>query len=57
MSKDQFQFTERSFEACNTYCHRQRLFASNSKNVKTSRRDNFELEDLKQAFCNLESSV
>jgi len=38
------------------YCHRQHLFASNSKNVRTSRRDNFKLHDLKLAFCNLQSS-
>jgi len=25
--RDQFQFTERSFAACNKYCHRQHLFA------------------------------
>jgi len=55
--KDQFQFTERSFAACNTYkCHRQHYLQSNSKNVRTSVCDNFKLHDLKLAFCNLESS-
>jgi len=32
---DQFQFTERSFPACNTFCHRQHYLQSNSKNVRT----------------------
>jgi len=55
--KDQFQFTERSFAACNAYkCHRQHYLQSNSKNVRTSVCDNFKLHDLKPAFCNLESS-
>ena len=35
--KDQFQFTERMFAACNTYkCHRQHYLQSSSKNVRTS---------------------
>jgi len=55
--KDQIQFTERSFAACNTYkCHRQHYLQSNSKNVSTSVRDNFKFHDLKPAFYNPESS-
>ena len=56
--KEQFQFTEWSFAACNTYnCHRQHYLQSNSKNVRgTSGRDNFKLHDLQPAFCNLEYS-
>ena len=55
--KDQFQFTERSFAVCTTYWHRQHYLQSKSKNVRrTSGRDNFNLHDLKLAFCKLESS-
>jgi len=54
--KDQFQFTERSLAACKICCHRQHYFHSNSKNVRTSGRDNFKMQDLKLAFCNLEYS-
>ena len=55
-TKDQFQFTERSFAVCNTYkCHRQHYFQSNSKNVRTSVCDNFKLHDLKPAFRILKS--
>ena len=44
--KDQFQFTERSLATCNTYnCRRQHFLQSNSKNVRTSRRDSFTLHD------------
>jgi len=57
-TKDHFQFTERSFAACNAYnCHRQHYLQSNSKNVRTSVCDNFKLDELTTAFCNhLESS-
>jgi len=45
---DQFQFTERSFAAWNTYCHGQHYLQNNSKNVRrTSGRDNFKLHDFK----------
>jgi len=56
-TKDQFQFTERSFAACSIHnCHRQHYLQSNSKNVRTSVRDNFKLHNFKPEFCNLESS-
>ena len=56
--KGQFQFTERSFAARNTYnCHRDHYLQNNLKNVRmSSGRDNFKLHDLKPAFCDLESS-
>jgi len=56
-TKNQFQFAERSFAACNAYnCHRQLYLQSNSKTVRTSVCDNFMLHDWKPAFCNLGSS-
>jgi len=54
--KDQFQFTETSFAACNAYCHCQHYLQSSSKNVRSSERDHFKVHDLKLAFCNLQSS-
>jgi len=54
--KEPVCFTEKSFAACNTYCHGQCYLQSNSTNVRPSEHDNFKLHDLKPAFCNLESS-
>jgi len=57
--KNQFQFTERSFAACNTYnCYCQHYLQSNSKNVRTSAAgDNFKLNDLKLLQTSLSKST
>jgi len=57
--KDQFQFTERSFAACNTYSAIVRIICKafrSMSGLKDTRHDNFKLHNVKLAFWKLESS-